>query len=95
MPGGTHLWVTSHVPPKRPYFFSLAFSESPPPNLYQLSPNDPLVLTNSLSPEDPDTSLSLKDPSFSHLIVKQVTMFGKKIGFLENFDKFDEMFRNF
>ena len=48
------------------------------PHFYQLSPNDPLFLTNSLSPKDPDTSLSLKDPSFSHLIVKQVTIFGKK-----------------
>ena len=31
--------------------------------------------------KDPDTSLSLKDPSFSHLIVKQVTIFGKKLDF--------------
>ena len=36
------------------------------PHFYQLSPNDPLFLTNSLSPKDPDTSLSLKDPSFLH-----------------------------
>ena len=28
--GGTQLWVTHHVPPKRPYFFSLAFTERPP-----------------------------------------------------------------
>ena len=28
--GGTQLWVTRHVPPKRPYFFSLAFTERPP-----------------------------------------------------------------
>ena len=27
---GTQLWVTRHVPPKRPYFFSLAFTERPP-----------------------------------------------------------------
>ena len=31
------------------------------------------LLTISLLPKDPDTSLSLKDPLFSHLIVKQVT----------------------
>ena len=87
-------------PAKRPYFFR---SLSPKdPHFYQLSPNDPLFLTNSLSPKDPDTSLSLKDPSFSHLIiVKQVTIFGqkkkkKKNGFFfENFDKYDEMLRNF
>ena len=30
LPGGTQLWVTRHVPPKRPYFFSLAFTERPP-----------------------------------------------------------------
>ena len=92
--GGTQLWVTHHVPPKRPYFFSLAFTERPPfsPTFTQW----PLFLTNSLSLKDPDTSLSLKDPSFSHLIVKQVTIFGKKkIGIFENFDKFDEMLRNF
>ena len=68
-----------HVPPKRPYFFSLAFTERP--HFYQLSPNGPLFLTNSLSPKDLDTTLSLKDPSFSHLIVKQVTIFGKKLNF--------------
>ena len=28
--GGTQLWVTCHVPPKRPYFFSLTFTEGPP-----------------------------------------------------------------
>ena len=28
--GGTKLWVTRHVPPKRPYFFSLAFTKRPP-----------------------------------------------------------------
>ena len=28
--GGTQLWVTRHVPPKRPCFFSLALTERPP-----------------------------------------------------------------
>ena len=51
-----------------------------------------VFLTNSLSPKDPDTSLSLKDPTFLHLIVKQVAIFGKKIGF---FDKCDEMLKIF
>ena len=60
---------------KDPTFFR---SVSPKdPHFYQLLPNDPLFL-NSLSPKDPNTSLSLKDPSFSHLIVKQVTFFRKK-----------------
>ena len=63
--GGTQLWVTRHMPPKRPSFL-LAFTERPPflPTFTQW----PLFLTNSLSPKDPDTSLSLKDPSFSHLM---------------------------
>ena len=31
LPGvGTQLWVLRHVPPKRPYFFSLALTERPP-----------------------------------------------------------------
>ena len=51
----------------------------------------PLFLTNSLSPKDPDISLSLKEPSFSYLKVKQVAIFGKKKkkknGFFEKFDK--------
>ena len=34
-------------------------------------------------------------PSFSHQIVKQMTIFCKKFGFLENFDKFDQMLRKF
>ena len=65
-------------------------STPPPPaftekhHFYQLSPNDPLFFTNSFSPEDPDTSLSLKDPSFLHLIVKQVTIFSKKVDFSKN-----------
>ena len=87
--GGTQLWVTCHVPPKRPYFFR---SLSPKDHFYQLSPNDPLFLTNSLSPKDPDTSLSLRDPLFSHLIVKEVTIFGKKIWF---FEKLMKCWRNF
>ena len=79
--GGTQLWVTLYVPPKRPYFFHWLSPKDP--HFYQLSPDDPLFLTNSLSPKDPDTSLSLKDPSFSHLIVKQVSNFRKKIGFFQ------------
>ena len=42
--GGTQLWVTRHVPPKRPYFFLLAFTKRP--HFYQLSPNDPLFFEN-------------------------------------------------
>ena len=72
---------------KTPTFFR---SLSPKdPHFYQLSPNDPLFLTNSLSPIDPDTSLSLKDPLFSHLI--KVTIFGKK---RRNFQKFQQIWRN-
>ena len=55
-----------------PFFRSLSLKD---PHFYQLSPNDLLFLTKSLSPKDPDTSLSLKDPSFLNLIVKQVTIF--------------------
>ena len=47
---------------KDPTFFR---SLSPKdPHFYQLSPSDPLFSTNSLSPKDPDTSLTLKDPHF-------------------------------
>ena len=76
-----------------PTFFRSLSPKDPP--FYQLSPNDPVFLTNSLSPKDPDTSLSLKDPSFWHLLVKQVTIFCKKIDFFANFDRFDKMLRNF
>ena len=94
--GGTQLWVTRHVPPEKPYFFSLAFTDRPPflPTFTQC----PLLLTNSLSPKDPDTSLSLKDPSFSHLIVRQVTIFSKKFDFSNistNLTKFWEIFGHF
>ena len=93
IPWGAQLWVMLHVPPKRPYFFR---SLSPKdPHFYQLSPNDPLFLTNSLSPKDPDTSLSLKDPSFSHWIVKQVNSWPKQNWIFKNFDKFDEMSKHF
>ena len=42
--GGTQLWVTRHVPPKRPYFFR-SFSPKDP-HFYRLSPNDPLFFEN-------------------------------------------------
>ena len=42
--GGIQLWVTRHVPPERPYFFSLAFTERL--HFFQLSPNDPLFFEN-------------------------------------------------
>ena len=86
--GGTQPWVTRHVPPKRPYFFRWLSPKDP--HFYQLSLNDPLFLTNSLLPKGPDTSLSLKDPSILHLIVKQVTIFGKKL----IFRKFPLIWRN-
>ena len=81
------------MPPKRPYFFFRSLSLKDP-HFYQLSPNDRPFLTNSLSQKNPDISLSLKDPSFSHLKVKQETIFGKKIGSFENFDNVDKMLRN-
>ena len=81
---------------KDPTFFR---SLSPKdPHFYQLSPNDPLFLTNSLSPKDPDTSLSLEDPWFSNLIVKQVTIFGGKMDFSKistNLTKCWEIFGHF
>ena len=78
---------------KDPTFFR-SFSPKDP-HFYQLSPNEPLFLTNSLSLKDSDTCLSLKDPSFSHLIVKQVTIFGNKLDFskiLTNLTKCWEIF---
>ena len=67
-PGGTKLWVTRHVPPKRPYTFLGPLSPCSPkdPHFYQLSlKHPPTNGTNPLSPKDPDTTLSLKDPHFS------------------------------
>ena len=90
--GALNLGFCAMCHQKDPTFFR---SLSPKdPHFYQISPNDPLFLTNSLSPKYSDTSWSLKGPSFSHSVVKQVTIFGKKFGFLENFNKFDEMLRN-
>ena len=75
---------------KKTLLFSFAFTERPPflPTFTQW----PLYLTNSLSPKDPDTSLSLKDPSFSHLKVKQVTIFSRKKK--RFFRKFRQIWRN-
>ena len=88
--GGHSTLGYAHVPPNRPYFF---LSLSPKdPHFYQLSPNDPLFLTNSLSLKDPDTS-SLSLPLVSLLIFAD--NFRQKIGFFVNFNKFDEMLRNF
>ena len=89
-PGGGALNFGLHAMchQKDPTFFR---SLSPKdPHFYQLSPNDPLFLTNSLPPKDPDTSLSLKDHSFSNWIVKQVTISGKKMGFLTNLTKVEK-----
>ena len=79
-PGGTQLWVTAPCATKKTLLFFCSLSPKDP-HFYQLSTNDPLFLTNSLSLQDPDISLSLKDPSFLQLIVKQVTIFGKKLDF--------------
>ena len=90
---GTQLWVTRHIPPKRPYFFfSLAFTERPPflPTFTQWL----LFLTNSLSPKDPDTSCHSKTPHISHFNSQTSDNFRQKIRFFENFNKFDEMLRN-
>ena len=87
---GTQLWVTHHVPPKRPYLFSLAFSKDP--HFYQLSPNDPEVFNKLLVTERPWHIFVTQRPSFSHLIVKKVTIFGKKFDFSENFDAKVEKF---
>ena len=81
---------------KDPTFFR---SLSPKdPHFYKFSPNGLLFLTNSLSPEDPDTSLSLKDFSFPYLLVKLVTIFRQKFGFLTistNLTKSWEIFGHF
>ena len=78
------------MPPKRPYLFH---SLSPKdPHFNQLSPNDPLFLTNSLSPKDLDTSLSLKDPSPSHANKWQ---FSVKNQIFQKFRQIWRMLRNF
>ena len=63
-------------------------------HFYQLSPNDPLFLTKSLSPKDPDTSLSLKDPHFT-FNSQTSGNFRQKNGFFENLMKFWEIFGHF
>ena len=75
---------------------ALAFTERPPflPNFTQWPP----IFNKLLVTERPDTSLSLKDPSFLHLIVKQVTIFGKKLDFSKistNLTKCWEIFGHF
>ena len=92
--GGTQLWVTHHVPPKRPYFFSLAFTQDL--HFYQLSPNDPLyILTNSLSPKWPWHIFVTQRPLIFAFNSQTSDNFRQKIGLFDNFDKFDEMLRSF
>ena len=74
--GGTQLWVPCHVPPKRPYFFSLAFTERPPflPTFTQWPPYFSKISTfltkcweifGHFGPESPYfLCISLKDPLF-------------------------------
>ena len=75
---------------KDPTFFCLLSPKDP--HFHQLSPNDPLFLTNSMSPKDPDTSLSLKVPSFLHLIVKQLEWQFSAENWI--FQKFIQIWRN-
>ena len=92
-PGGTQLWVTLHVPPKTPYFFSLAFTERPPflPTFTQWPP----IFNKLLVTERPDTSLSLKDPHFAFNNGQTSDNFWQKIWFFENFMKCWEIFDHF
>ena len=88
-PGGTQLWVTRHVPPKRPYFFSLAFTERPPflPTFTQWPP-----ISNKLLVTERPWHIFVNQRSLiSHLIVKQVTIFGQKKWI---FRKFRQIWRN-
>ena len=64
-------------------------------HFYQLSPNDPLFLTNSLSPKDLDTSLVTQRPLIFSFNSQTSDNFWQKIWFFEHFNKFDEMLRNF
>ena len=86
MPGGALNFGLCAMCHQKDPIFSRLLSPTDP-HFYQLSPNDPLFLTNSLLSKDPATSLSLKDPSFSHLIVTTSDNFQQKIGFFENLTK--------
>ena len=70
--------ITRHVPPKDPTFFARFHRKTPIfTNFHPMTP----IFNKLLVTRDPDTSLSLKDPSFSPLVVKQVTIFGNKLDF--------------
>ena len=77
--GGTQLWIRRHVPPKRCYFFSLAFTERPPflPTFTQW----PLIFNKLLVTERPWHIFVTQRRLIFFLIVKQVTIFGKKLDF--------------
>ena len=78
---------------KDPTFFR---SLSPKdPHFYQLSPNDPLFLTKSLSPKDADTSLSHKDPSNFVFNSQTSDNFRQKLDFSTNLRKCWEIFGYF
>ena len=82
VPGGIQLWVTCHVPPKRPYFFSLRTTFT------QWSP----IFIKLLVTERPWHIFVPQRPLIFAFMCQTSDNFRQNIGF---FDKFDEMLRNF
>ena len=90
---GTQLWVTRHVAPKRPYFFLLAFTERPPflPTFTQCPP----VFNKLFVTERPWHIFVTQRPLIFAFNSQTSDNFWLKIGFLEKFDEFEEMLRNY
>ena len=94
LPGrGTQLWVMRHVPPKRPYFFSLAFTERPP--FLPTSTHWPPILNKLLVTERPWHIFVTQRPLIFVFNSQASDNFMQKNRFFENFVKFEEMLRNF
>ena len=87
--GATQLWVTRHVPP----FFRSLSTERPPflPTFTQWPP-----IFNKLLVTERHWHIFVTQRPLIFTFNRQTSdNFGKKLGFFENFDKFDEMLRNF
>ena len=94
--GGSQLWMTTRHQIKKTLLFSLDFTERPPflPTFNQWPP----IFNKFLVTERPWHIFVTQDPSFPHLIVKQVTIFGQRLDFSQistNLTKCWEIFGHF
>ena len=93
LPGGRSTLGYMPCAIKKTLLFLLTFTERPPflSNLTQW----PFIFNKLLALKDPDTSLSLKDPSFSPLNSQTSDNFPQKNRIFQKFNKLDETLRNF